>query len=117
MKAQGSKSSQLAGGLKASTSIIIVTIQIFPHILKAIRKDSTLSGRSFAVIADEAHSSQTGTTARKLREVLMAEQLDRNEKLDSEDTLRLSLEARKCSNNISYFAFTETTKAENTRII
>ena len=111
-EAQGSKSNQLAGELKASTSIIIVTIQTFPHVLEAIRKDSTLSGRSFAVIADEAHSSQTGTTARKLREVLMAEQLDGNEELDSEDMLRLSLEARKGSNNISYFAFTATPKAK-----
>ncbi|MEZ9558811.1 type I restriction endonuclease subunit R [Vibrio splendidus] len=111
-EAQGSKSSQLAGELKASTSIIIVTIQTFPHVLDAIRKDSTLSGRSFAVIADEAHSSQTGTTARKLREVLMAEQLDGNEELDSEDMLRLSLEARKGSNNISYFAFTATPKGK-----
>ncbi|MGI2109713.1 type I restriction endonuclease subunit R [Shewanella frigidimarina] len=111
-EAQGSKSSQLAGELKASTSIIIVTIQTFPHVLEAIRKDSTLAGRSFAVIADEAHSSQTGTTARKLREVLMVEQLDDNEELDSEDMLRLSLEARKGSNNISYFAFTATPKSK-----
>ena len=111
-EAQGSKSSQLAGELKASTSIIIVTIQTFPHVLEAIRKDSTLAGRSFAVIADEAHSSQTGTTARKLREVLMAEQLGDDEELDSEDILRLSLEARKGSRNISYFAFTATPKGK-----
>lgn len=114
-----SKSSQLAAELKASTSIIIVTLQTFPHVLEAIRKDATLSGRSFAVIADEAHSSQTGTTARKLREVLMAEKLEGNEEsasgdveLSSEDILRLSLEARKGSNNISYFAFTATPKAK-----
>lgn len=111
-EAQGSKSSQLAGELKASTSIIIVTIQTFPHVLEAIRKDSTLAGRSFAVIADEAHSSQTGTTARKLREVLMSEQLGDDEELDSEDILRLSLEARKGSKNISYFAFTATPKGK-----
>ncbi|MCU8037336.1 DEAD/DEAH box helicase family protein [Shewanella sp. SM69] len=111
-ESQGSKSSQLAGELKASTSIIIVTIQTFPHVLEAIRQDSTLAGRSFAVIADEAHSSQTGTTARKLREVLMSEQLEGDEELDSEDMLRLSLEARKGSNNISYFAFTATPKAK-----
>lgn len=111
-EAQGSKSSQLAGELKASTSIIIVTIQTFPHVLEAIRKDSTLAGRSYAVIADEAHSSQTGTTARKLREVLMAERLDGDEELDSEDMLRLSLEARKGSNKLSYFAFTATPKAK-----
>ena len=116
-EAQGSKSSQLASELKASTSIIIVTIQTFPHVLEAIRKDSTLAGRSFAVIADEAHSSQTGTTARKLREVLMskklgAEQLDEDGELASEDILRLSLEARKGSKNISYFAFTATPKGK-----
>ena len=119
-----SKSSQLAAELKASTSIIIVTIQTFPHVLEAIREDSTLAGRSYAIIADEAHSSQTGTTARKLREVLMAEkigaeQLDGNEEsasgeveLSSEDMLRLSLEARKGSNKLSYFAFTATPKAK-----
>ena len=111
-EAQGSKSSQLAEELKASTSIIIVTIQTFPHVLEAIRKDSTLAGRSFAVIADEAHSSQTGTTARKLREVLMAQQLGDEEELDSEDILRLTLEARKGSKNISYFAFTATPKGK-----
>ena len=111
-EAQGSKSSQLAGELKSSTSIIIVTIQTFPHVLEAIRKDSTLAGRSYAVIADEAHSSQTGTTARKLREVLMAEQLEGDEELDCEDMLRLSLEARKGSNKISYFAFTATPKGK-----
>lgn len=112
-----SKSSQLAGELKASTSIIIVTIQTFPHVLEAIRKDSTLAGRSFAVIADEAHSSQTGTTARKLREVLMseklgAENLGEDGELASDDILRLSLEARKGSKNISYFAFTATPKGK-----
>lgn len=115
-----SKSAQLAGELKASTSIIIVTIQTFPHVLEAIRKDSTLAERSFAVIADEAHSSQTGTTARKLREVLMVEKVGGDEdsansepvELSSEDILRLSLEARKGSKNISYFAFTATPKGK-----
>ncbi|WP_298441409.1 DEAD/DEAH box helicase family protein [uncultured Ferrimonas sp.] len=110
-EAHGSKSSQLAGELRASTSIIIVTIQTFPHVLDAIRSDTTLAGRSYAVIADEAHSSQSGETAKKLRAVLMAEQLD-GEELDSEDILRLSLEARKGSNKLSYFAFTATPKAK-----
>ena len=115
-----SKSSQLATELRSSTAIIIVTIQTFPHVLDAIRSDTTLAGRSYAVIADEAHSSQTGTTARKLREVLMAEQLGGAEdsasgelqELDSEDILRLSLEARRGSNKLSYFAFTATPKAK-----
>ncbi|UAA37734.1 type I restriction endonuclease subunit R [Paraneptunicella aestuarii] len=121
-EASGSKSSQLANELKASTSIIIVTIQTFPHVLDAIRKDATLAGRSYAVIADEAHSSQTGPTARKLREVLMAVKIESElsgedepsseDELSSEDILRLSLEARKGSNKLSYFAFTATPKAK-----
>ncbi len=115
-EAQGSKSSQLTSELKASTSIIIVTIQTFPHVLEAIRQDSTLAGRSFAVIADEAHSGQSSTNARKLREVLMAEQLDSDEELDNEDMLRLSVEARKGSNKLSYFAFTATPKAKTLRL-
>ena len=115
-ESQGSKSSQLAGELRASTSIIIVTIQTFPYVLESIRKDSTLAGRSYAVIADEAHSSQTSGTARKLREVLMAEQLEQDEELDSEDMLRLTLEARKGSNKLSYFAFTATPKAKTLEV-
>jgi type I restriction enzyme R subunit len=111
-ESQGSKSQQLAKALKENTSIIIVTIQTFPHVLEAIREDASLANRSFAVIADEAHSSQTGTTARKLREVLMAEQLDGDEELTSEEILQLTLEARKGSKNISYFAFTATPKAK-----
>ncbi|WP_246840488.1 DEAD/DEAH box helicase family protein [Lacimicrobium sp. SS2-24] len=110
---QGAKSAQLAEALKSGTAIIIVTIQTFPFVLDAIREDTSLAGKSFAVIADEAHSSQTGTTARKLREVLMAEQIDNSdEELSSEDILRLTLEARKGSNKISYFAFTATPKAK-----
>ncbi|QCZ94371.1 type I restriction endonuclease subunit R [Salinimonas iocasae] len=110
---QGAKSAQLAEALKSGTAIIIVTIQTFPFVLDAIREDTNLAGKSFAVIADEAHSSQTGTTARKLREVLMAEQLDKSdEELSSDDILRLTLEARKGSNKISYFAFTATPKGK-----
>ncbi|MAF31488.1 MAG: restriction endonuclease subunit R [Magnetococcales bacterium] len=111
-EAEGSKSAQLAKELKEGTSIIIVTIQTFPYVLDAIREDSTLAGRNYAVIADEAHSSQTGATARKLREVLMAEQIEEDEELSSDDILRLTLEARKGSKNISYFAFTATPKAK-----
>ncbi len=110
---QGAKSAQLAEALKTGTAIIIVTIQTFPFVLDAIREDTSLAGKSFAVIADEAHSSQTGTTARKLREVLMAEQIENaDEELSSEDILRITLEARKGSNKISYFAFTATPKAK-----
>ncbi|MGY3852389.1 type I restriction endonuclease subunit R [Aeromonas aquatilis] len=108
----GSKSAQLTEALASGTPIIIVTIQTFPHVLKAIQESTTLKGSRFAVVADEAHSSQTGSTARQLREVLMAEQLDGEEELSGEDVMNMTLAARGGSQNISYFAFTATPKGK-----
>ncbi|MFM5035410.1 type I restriction endonuclease subunit R [Aeromonas media] len=109
---EGSKSAQLAEALTSGTPIIIVTIQTFPHVLKAIQESTSLKASRFAVVADEAHSSQTGKTARQLREVLMAEQLNDEEELSAEDVMNLTLAARGGSENISYFAFTATPKAK-----
>ncbi|MBM7455265.1 type I restriction enzyme R subunit [Oceanisphaera litoralis] len=114
---EGSKSAQLTEALASGTPIIIVTIQTFPHVLKAIQESTSLKASTFAVIADEAHSSQTGSTARQLREVLMAEQLDGDEDLSAEDMsaedmMNLTLTARGGSANISYFAFTATPKGK-----
>lgn len=108
----GSKSAQLTEALASGTPIIIVTIQTFPYVLKAIQESTTLKGSRFAVVADEAHSSQTGSTARQLREVLMAEQLDGEEELSGEDVMNMTLAARGGSQNISYFAFTATPKGK-----
>jgi len=108
----GSKSAQLTESLAKGTPIIIVTIQTFPYVLKAIQETTTLKGSRFAVVADEAHSSQTGSTARQLREVLMAEQLEDGDELSAEDVMNLTLEARAGSQNISYFAFTATPKGK-----
>lgn len=108
----GSKSAQLTEALASGTPIIIVTIQTFPHVLKAIQESTSLKGSRFAVVADEAHSSQTGSTARQLREVLMAEQMDEEEDLSAEDMMNLTLAARGGSENISYFAFTATPKGK-----
>lgn len=109
---EGSKSEKLAAALSGKARIIIVTIQTFPFVLDLIRGSTTLAGRSYAVIADEAHSSQTGSSARKLKEVLMAEQIDEEAELSAEELLQLSLEARRGSDRISYFAFTATPKAK-----
>ncbi|PJZ23973.1 hypothetical protein CH352_18090 [Leptospira hartskeerlii] len=105
----GSKSQQLTEALIGNSPIIIVTIQTFPYILEAIQRNTSLKNHTFAVIADEAHSSQTGKTASKLKEVLQAELKDEDE-LSAEDILRLSVESRKTAKNISYFAFTATPK-------
>lgn len=60
----GSKSEKLAAALESSQPIIIVTIQTFPYVLKAIEDNVSLKNRNYAVIADEAHSSQTGKIGR-----------------------------------------------------
>jgi type I restriction enzyme, R subunit len=107
---EGSKSRKLAEALLKAQPIIIVTIQTFPFVLEEIQKNATLKLCNFAIIADEAHSSQTGSTARKLREVLMAEQREDVDEISAEDMLDLALEARRGSKNLSYFAFTATPK-------
>ncbi len=55
-----SKSKQLADALLARKQLIGVTLQTFPHALDIIEKETGLAGRHYAVIADEAHSSQSG---------------------------------------------------------
>ena len=108
---EGAKSRKLAEALLKGQPIIIVTIQTFPFVLDEIQKNASLKQRNFAIIADEAHSSQAGTSARKLREVLMAEPLDDEVEMSAEDMIDLALEARRGSKNLSYYAFTATPKA------
>ncbi len=107
----GSKSEKLAAALEASQPIIIVTIQTFPYVLKAIENSVSLKQRHYAIIADEAHSSQTGSTARQLKEVLMMDTKgDAEEELGTEDILDAAVASRRVSPNLSYFAFTATPK-------
>ena len=101
----GSKSEQLAAALVNAQPIIIVTIQTFPFVLKAIEDSSVLKSRRYAIIADEAHSSQTGSTARQLKEVLVSGDIE-----SSEDILDSVLAARRSNKNLSYYAFTATPK-------
>ena len=114
-ESDGSKSEQLAAALVNSQPIIIVTIQTFPFVLKAIEDSSVLKSRRYAIIADEAHSSQTGSTARQLKEVLVSGDTESNTTendapLSSEDILDATLAARRSSPNLSYYAFTATPK-------
>lgn len=107
----GSKSEKLAAALETSQPIIIVTIQTFPYVLKAIENSVSLKERQYAIIADEAHSSQTGSTARQLKEVLMIDG-DQADDIDAEDVLDSLVAARRESKNLSYFAFTATPKTK-----
>ena len=108
----GSKSEKLAGALENSQPIIIVTIQTFPFVLKAIENSVSLKERNYVVIADEAHSSQTGSTARQLKEVLMIDTKDADEELSTEDILDAAVASRRASSNLSYLAFTATPKTK-----
>jgi len=115
----GSKSEKLALALESAQPIIIVTIQTFPNVLEAIENSAKLRERYYAVIADEAHSSQTGSTAQKLKEVLMVEGAAKdaerdavNMELSSEERLNAAVAARKHNSNLNYYAFTATPKAK-----
>ena len=113
---EGSKSDKLATALENSQPIIIVTIQTFPHVLKAIADTVSLKERNYAIIADEAHSSQTGSTARQLKEVLMTDgseaATDDDGNQSADDVLNEIIASRRASRNLSYFAFTATPKAK-----
>jgi len=116
---EGSKSEKLAAALEAAQPIIIVTIQTFPFVLRAIENSVSLKERCYAIIADEAHSSQSGSTARQLKEVLMKEASadgndvdDEDATLDSDDIIAATVASRRASGNLSFFAFTATPKAK-----
>ncbi|MEY8198607.1 MAG: DEAD/DEAH box helicase family protein [Colwellia sp.] len=108
----GSKSEKLAAALEGSQPIIIVTIQTFPYVLKAIENSTSLKERNYVVIADEAHSSQTGSTARQLKEVLMIDGKAQDEDLTTDDILDAAVASRRASGNLSYLAFTATPKTK-----
>ena len=108
----GSKSEKLAAALEGSQPIIIVTIQTFPYVLRAIENSVSLKERNYVVIADEAHSSQTGSTARQLKEVLSIDSKSEDDELSSEDILDAAVASRRASPNLSYLAFTATPKTK-----
>lgn len=109
----GSKSAELAEALSGTKKIVVCTIQTFPFALEAVRKLAAAQGKRFAVIADEAHSSQTGEAATKLKEVLTAEELaelsDGGE-VSSEDVLVAQMKNRAADAGITFVAFTATPK-------
>lgn len=106
-----SKSEQLAEALGEQTRIIIVTIQTFPALFAALDKHPALAAGRYAVIADEAHSSQTGSSASKLKQILGSDALDAEE-VSAEDLLDAAVQARQPNERISYYAFTATPKAK-----
>lgn len=110
---EGSKSAKLAEALSGDKKIVVCTIQTFPFAIKAVRKLAATQGKRFAVIADEAHSSQTGEAASKLKEVLSSEEvaeLADGGEISTEDILASQMSARAEDSGITFVAFTATPK-------
>ena len=94
---------------------MVCTIQTFPFALKAVRELAATQGKRFAVIADEAHSSQTGEAAAKLKAVLSAEELQElgdGGEVSTEDILAAQMASRASDAGITFVAFTATPKAK-----
>jgi type I restriction enzyme R subunit len=109
----GSKSGELAEALSGAKKIVVCTIQTFPFALGEVRRLAATQGKRFAVIADEAHSSQAGETAKQLRAVLSeAEQAELRDggEVSTEDLLAAQMAARASADGITYVAFTATPK-------
>ena len=112
-------SQQLKDAIEAGAGIIITTLQKFPVIYKEVNS----ANKRFAIIVDEAHSSQTGDAARKLKRALAdtdeilkeyaeMEAEEEANQVDDEDRLLNELAAQGIHKNLSFFAFTATPKGK-----
>lgn len=112
-------SQQLKDAIEAGAGIIITTLQKFPVIYKEVNSGN----KRFAIIVDEAHSSQTGDAAKKLKRALAdteevlkeyaeMEADDEANRKDDEDKLLDELAAQGIHKNLSFFAFTATPKGK-----
>jgi type I restriction enzyme, R subunit len=99
--------------LTAGKKIIITTVQKFPFILDAICHEHR--GRTFAILIDEAHSSQGGRAAAQMNIALSAQGGEEDEET-VEDAINRLMDARKMLPNASYFAFTATPKNKTLEI-
>lgn len=134
VKAIDQDSKQLATALVDGTKIVVTTLQKFPFVLRGLlhvagaesqekataeekkqAKDweSAIAKRKYGVIVDEAHSSQTGESARELKAILGAAATNDEEgEADWEDRLNDVMQSRGKQPNLSFFAFTATPKGK-----
>ncbi|PMV82124.1 MULTISPECIES: type I restriction endonuclease subunit R [unclassified Pseudomonas] len=135
VKAIDQDAKQLAEALIDGTKIVITTLQKFPFVLRGLLHaagaenqdkasdeeklqaetwQAAIAARRYAVIVDEAHSSQTGETARELKGILGAGAQNGNgeEEVDWEDRLNQIMASRGQQKNLSFFAFTATPKGK-----
>lgn len=114
---EGKNSQNLKQALNDGVRIIVTTLQKFPVIYEEV---DSADGRNFAIICDEAHSSQTGSSAQKLKTALadLREVLKEyaeiegisEDKVDPQDKLVKELISHGKHKNLSFFAFTATPK-------
>jgi type I restriction enzyme, R subunit len=97
-----SKTEQLTKYLKDGKKLIISTVQTFPHVLDSIGDEHR--GGKFAIIIDEAHSSQSGKTSSAVSQAVADSEDEINDALDER------IKKKKLAKNASYFAFTATPK-------
>lgn len=139
VKAIDQDAKQLADALIDGTKIVITTLQKFPFVLRGLLRaagaenqdkasdeekaqakawQEAIAGRRYAVIVDEAHSSQTGETARELKSILGAnaqngaQNGNGDDEADWEDRLNQIMASRGQQQNLSFFAFTATPKGK-----
>ena len=138
VKAIDQDAKQLADALIDGTKIVITTLQKFPFVLRGLLHaagaenqdkasdaekaqakawQAAIAARRYAVIVDEAHSSQTGETARELKSILGATANQgatghSDEEPDWEDSLNQIMASRGQQQNLSFFAFTATPKGK-----
>ncbi len=104
-------SEQLGQALNKGVKIIITTIHKFGYILDKVGE---LKNNKYAIIVDEAHSSQGGESSKQMKEVLTSG--NEEEEVDTEDLIRESMSARGKQHNLSFYAFTATPKAKTLEV-
>ena len=115
-ESSGAKSPQLQQALVEGGHIITCTLQTFPYVLSLLDNDPDIQGRNWCVIADEAHSSQTGSSASALRELLAEVELDESEEYTADDLLELRQAAVATASNMTFVALTATPKGKTLRL-
>lgn len=122
-RSQGAKNKQLAKALHDRKEIIVVTLQTFPFALEEVATDDMLTGANFAVLIDEAHSSQTGQFAGKMKAALKLASKEKSKETGEPDVgvtdeemilafFKKEQGDRLWSDNVSFFAYTATPKPE-----
>lgn len=112
----GAKSPQLKKALIEGDHIITCTLQTFPEVMKLIEDTSELRGRNWAVVADEAHSSQSGSSARGLKALLADIDVEDPENVSADELLAAKDSAIATASNITFIALTATPKAKTLRL-